>query len=53
MRRWFRKVIRWLLNKDELDNIGNELHMIRLLIQEQIPRRVGPLRPVQPIARDK
>ena len=38
--------LRWLLNKDELDKIGNELQMIRFLLQKQ-PEQKGPLGPIR------
>ena len=42
-----KKLIRWLLNKDELERIANELHMIRMLLQAQ--KQMGPLKPMQPM----
>jgi hypothetical protein len=49
-----RKFVRWLLNKDELEAIKDELLLMRLLIKTEIERQssrhnypVGPLRPVE------
>jgi hypothetical protein len=48
-----KKLIRWLLNKDELDAIRKELVLLRLLLQTEIernqPKRSHPVGPIGPV----
>ena len=51
---WFVRLVRWLLNKDELDAIKNEVRLLRLLVACEIERRepkrheaLGPIGPVR------
>ena len=50
---WFRKILRWLWNKDELDEIAAQLRLIHaeliaLRIKQQ-PRPEGPFGPLEPL----
>lgn len=48
-----KRFFRWLLNKDELDRIGNELQMIRVLISSSLPKQNAPLAPLAPLGQKK
>jgi hypothetical protein len=47
-----RRLIRWILNKDELEAIRNELRMLHVLLASEIERQQPKKhQPIQPIGR--